>query len=174
MQGDAHSLDLWAATEHLGGMRILLGLLVLIVVAVAAVAIYFRAAPLDAAALHVDPAQVTPPASPNYALMVGTTGHFIQAGVDEVATRVAAVADADGAQVLAGSPEDGHVTYVVRSRIMGFPDVVSLRWVAQDGGTQLDIFARAIYGTSDLGVNTRRAQAWSQSARGATVFSDGD
>ncbi|MEJ6388242.1 DUF1499 domain-containing protein [Gymnodinialimonas ulvae] len=155
-------------------MRILLALLVLIGAAVVAGAIYFRAAPLDPAALHVDPAEVTPPATPNFALMVGSAGHFIQAEPEVVATRIAAVADADGAELLAGSVAEGHVTYVVRSRIMGFPDVVSLRWVGQDGGTQLDIFARALYGTSDLGVNTRRAQAWSQAARGATVFSDGD
>ncbi len=155
-------------------MRILLVLIALVVVAVVAAAVYFRSAPLDAAALHVDPAEVTPPASPNFALMVGSTGHFIQASPEDVATRIAAAAAADGAQVLAGSTEQGHVTYVVRSRLMGFPDVLSLRWTAQDGGTQLDIFARAIYGTSDLGVNTRRAQAWSQAARGATVFSDGD
>ncbi len=155
-------------------MRILLYIVIAIVVLAVAAAAYFRLAPLDAEALHVDPAEVSPPASPNHALMVGTSGHFIQATPEEIATRIAAVAAADGATRLAGSPEEGHATYVVRSRVMGFPDIISLRWQAQDGGTQLDIFSRSVYGYSDLGVNTRRAHRWSQAARGATVFSDGD
>ena len=155
-------------------MKIVLYIVILIAALAVAAAVYIRMAPLDAEALHVDPADVTPLASPNYALMVGTTGHFIQAEPSDVGARIAAVAAADGAQVLAGSPEEGHVTYVIRSRIMGFPDIVSLRWQAQDGGTQLDIFARAIYGYSDFGTNTRLAHRWSQAARGATVFSDGD
>ena len=131
-------------------------------------------APLDADALHVDPAEVSPSGRPNYALMVGTSGHFIQASPEEIATRVGAVANADGAMRLAGSLEEGHVTYVVRSRVMGFPDIISLRWQSQDDGTQLEIFSRSVYGRSDFGVNTRRAHRWSQAARGATVFSDGD
>ncbi|MEX3015753.1 DUF1499 domain-containing protein [Gymnodinialimonas hymeniacidonis] len=155
-------------------MRILLYILIAIVVLAVAAAVYFRFAPLDAEALHVDPAEVTPPTNPNFALMVGTSGHFIQATPEEIATRIAAVAEADGATLLSGSPEDGHVTYVVRSRMMGFPDIMSLRWQSQDNGTQLEIFARSVYGYSDMGVNTRRAHRWSQAARGATVFSDGD
>ncbi|MBF9044720.1 DUF1499 domain-containing protein [Rhodobacterales bacterium HKCCE4037] len=155
-------------------MKILLYLVILVLVAVAAGAAYFRLAPLDAEALHVDPAEVTPPGSPNFALMVGTSGHFIQNTPGEVASRIAAVADADGAQLLAGSLEEGHVTYVVRSRIMGFPDIISLRWQPENDGTKLEIFSRSVYGRSDFGVNTRRAHRWSQAARGATVFSDGD
>jgi uncharacterized protein (DUF1499 family) len=155
-------------------MRILLILLVLVVVAVAAAAVYFRAAPLDAEALHVDPSTVTPPTSPNFALMSQTSGHFIQASPEEVATRIAAVAAADGAEALAGTPDEGHVTYVVRSSVMGFPDAITLRWAAEGEGTQLEIFSRALYGYSDLGVNTQRAHRWSEAARAASVFTDGD
>ncbi len=174
MQAEARRLDVAPASAHLKAMRILLILLILIVLAAVAAAVYVRVAPLDAEALHVDPVDVTQPTSPNFAYMVGTAGHFIQASTEEVGTRIAGVADADGAQLLAGSLEDGHVTYVIRSRIMGFPDIMTLRWGAQDGGTQLDIFARAVYGYSDLGVNTQRAHRWSEAARAATVFSDGD
>lgn len=174
MQAEARRLDVAPTSAHLKPMRILLILLILIAVAAAVAAIYIRVAPLDAEALHVDPAEVTPPTSPNFAFMVGTAGHFIQASPEEVGTRIAGVADADAAQLLAGSLEEGHVTYVVRSRVMGFPDIMTLRWRAQDGGTQLDIFARAVYGYSDLGVNTQRAHRWSEAARAATVFSDGD
>ncbi len=167
-------LDAAPCPSHLRDMRILLYIVIAIAVLVVGAALYIRNAPLDAQALHVDPGAVTPPAAPNHALMVGTSGAFIQATPDEVGTRIAAVADADGAELLAGSIEEGHVTYSVRSRVFGFPDIVSLRWRAEGNGTQLDLFSRARYGYSDWGVNTRRAHRWSQAARGATVFSDGD
>ncbi|WP_224814495.1 DUF1499 domain-containing protein [Hasllibacter sp. MH4015] len=155
-------------------MRIVLYILIALVLLAVAAAIYVRVAPLDVEALHVDPSTATPPSSPNYALMAGTGGSYIDADPVEVASRLHAAAEADDATVLAGSHLEGHVTYVVRSRLMGFPDVISVRFSPEGEGTQVDIFSRSIYGYSDMGVNTARAQRWMQAARGATVFNDGD
>lgn len=57
---------------------------------------------------------------------------------------------------LAGSVEEGRITYITRSRIFGFPDYTT---VGLDDG-MLEIHARLRFGHSDLGVNRARVQAW--------------
>lgn len=55
-------------------------------------------------------------------------------------------------EVLAGSPEDGLITYVTRSQLWGFPDYTTVQF---SEGT-LKLFARLRFGASDLGVNAAR------------------
>ena len=57
-------------------------------------------------------------------------------------------------QVLAGSVEAGRVTYVTRTRVIGFPDYTTLEYA--DG--TLKAFARLRFGQSDLGVNRERLE----------------
>lgn len=59
-------------------------------------------------------------------------------------------------RVLAGSVEEGMITYVTRSRIMGFPDYTTVR----QSGDMLEIHARLRFGRSDLGVNAARVDGW--------------
>jgi hypothetical protein len=59
-------------------------------------------------------------------------------------------------RVLAGSVADRMVTYVTRSRIMGFPDYTTVRQV----GEMLEIYGRLRFGRSDLGVNAARIDRW--------------
>ncbi len=159
-------LDPSRAGAHEKSVRIFLVILALVAVGVAGLAIYVRVASVDAADWHVDPEEVTPPATPNFVLLAGSTAVQIDAEPSVVAERIDAVAEAEGAVVLAGTTDEGFVTFVVRSRIMGYPDFISLRLVAQDGGTRLHIFSRSRYGQSDLGVNAARVQRWLTAARG--------
>ena len=55
--------------------------------------------------------------------------------------------------VLAGSPETGAVTYVTRSKLMGYPDYTTINQT----GHMLKIYARSRFGRSDFGVNAARA-----------------
>ncbi|MCV3271917.1 DUF1499 domain-containing protein [Roseobacter sinensis] len=57
-------------------------------------------------------------------------------------------------RVLAGSVDAGHVTYVTRSAVFGFPDMttVELR------GNDIRMFGRLRFGASDLGVNRKRLE----------------
>lgn len=55
-------------------------------------------------------------------------------------------------KVLAGSVNEGLITYVTRSRLWGFPDYTTVQY--SDG--MLKLFGRARFGTSDLGVNAAR------------------
>ena len=57
-------------------------------------------------------------------------------------------------RVLAGSVEEGRITYVTRSAMIGFPDFTTIEY--SDG--QLKMFARLRFGYSDMGVNAKRLQ----------------
>lgn len=51
--------------------------------------------------------------------------------------------------------------YVVRSRLMRFPDTVVVRIVGRgESGATLAIYSRSQIGYSDLGVNRRRVERW--------------
>jgi hypothetical protein len=147
-------------------MRILLYILAAIALLTVAAAFYVRLAPVDAARWHVDPQTVTPPTTPNYMLLAGNRAVSIDAPALSVAGRLQAVAEAEGGTLIAGSLGEGFATYVVRSRLMGFPDYVSLRLVPEGEATRLHVFSRSAYGRSDLGVNTARVQRWLTAARG--------
>jgi hypothetical protein len=64
--------------------------------------------------------------------------------------------EAPRTKVLAGSVDEGMVTYVVRSRLFGFPDYVT----AAQRGSDLAVHSRLRYGQSDMGVNKARMEAW--------------
>lgn len=51
--------------------------------------------------------------------------------------------------------------YVQRSRLLRFPDYVSVRFIPlSENASTLAIFSRSKYGYSDLGVNKKRTQHW--------------
>ena len=58
--------------------------------------------------------------------------------------------------ILAGTPDDGRLTFVTRSLWMGFPDYTTIEHT--DG--LIRMHARLRFGRSDLGVNRARLEAW--------------
>lgn len=141
-------------------MRILITIIVLALVAVLAAAIWFRTVPMPAETWHVDPATVTPPDSPNYELRTGADAPRLDGTPAEVALRLSNVAKAERATLIAGDPGTGFVTYVARSRVMGFPDAISIRLHPEGDQTRVDIFSRSRFGYSDMGVNAARVARW--------------
>ena len=63
-------------------------------------------------------------------------------------------------QRLAGSPEEGRITWITRSRLWGFPDYTTAQITQTPPGARLDIYARLRFGRSDMGVNAARLRAW--------------
>lgn len=136
-------------------------------------AAYIRLAPSDPAVWHVDPLTVTPPDKPNYDLLrpedSSRTERQFAMPPEELMRLLDAVAlSHPRVTILAGSPEEAHVTYVARSAFWGFPDYISVKAVPVDGGARLAVFSRARFGNSDVGVNAARMDDWlSQLAREA-------
>jgi uncharacterized protein (DUF1499 family) len=59
-------------------------------------------------------------------------------------------------QVLAGDVASGMVTYLSRTKLMGYPDFTTIK---QDGDTLL-IHGRSRFGKRDFGVNAKRVDGW--------------
>jgi len=124
-------------------------------------AVYVRFASSVPEAWHVDPTTADDPGAGGYLLAVESSPVWSEPP-GAVMAALSDIALADGATVLAGEPAGAHMTFVSRSKVMGFPDYSSVMAVAGEGGTRLAIVSRLRFGASDLGVNRARMEAWLQ------------
>lgn len=69
---------------------------------------------------------------------------------------------------LAGSWQQGRMTWITRSKLWGFPDYTTAQVHDEDGKTRIDLYARLRFGGEDMGVNAARLTAW------MTAFAKGD
>jgi Protein of unknown function (DUF1499) len=67
---------------------------------------------------------------------------------------------------LAGSPQEGRITWITRSLVMGFPDYTTAQILEAPGAPRLCIVGRQRFGAGDGGVNARRVRAWAQTLVG--------
>ncbi|MEP3332951.1 DUF1499 domain-containing protein [Sedimentitalea sp.] len=111
---------------------------------------YIRLAPSDPVEWHQMPDQPQVEDFANGVIRVVETGPNGLAELDAIATAT------PHTERRFGSVEDGMVTYVTRSLVFGFPDYTTVR---QTGDT-LEIYGRARFGKSDLGVNRARVEGW--------------
>lgn len=137
----------------------------LAVLALAAVAggAYIRTASHAPAQWHVDPDRVAGPV-PDSAVLIPSGQILFAVPATALAQAVEDAAMADPrVGLLAGSPAEGHMTYIARSAVFGFPDLISVRVTATEtGGSSLAIYSRQRFGRDDLGVNRARVDRWLQ------------
>ncbi|MFS4579971.1 DUF1499 domain-containing protein [Phaeobacter sp. C3_T13_0] len=86
----------------------------------------------------------------------GGVFRVVRSGADGLKRFHTVASNAARTRVLAGSVEDEMVTYVTRTRLLGFPDYTTAR---QDGDL-LKVYARLRFGRSDLGANNDRISGW--------------
>lgn len=136
-------------------------LLILAACAMLGLLAYIRLAGADPADWHVDPQAADDPGAGGVLLLPGPDRPVYPLPPGDLLRafdRVAMAAPRTGR--LAGSVEAGRVTYVVRSRWIGFPDYISVRAVPVPGGSQLAVYSRLRFGKGDMGVNARRLGLW--------------
>lgn len=150
--------------------RIMLWVLVALVALLVAFAAVVRIAGDDPARWHVDPMTAAPTGKPN-TWRVGPADAtqtvdapapvYAMAASDLAAAFDRVALGAPRTVRLAGKPDDLWMTYVQRSRLMAYPDYISVRIIPlSDGGSTLAIYSRSRYGQSDLGVNRARVEKW--------------
>jgi len=63
---------------------------------------------------------------------------------------------------VAGSLDSGKITYVTRTRLMGYPDYTTVTLMQSPDGmaATLQIYGRLRFGQADLGVNQARITGW--------------
>lgn len=63
--------------------------------------------------------------------------------------------------LVAWDPQRHRATYIEHSAVFRFPDIVTVEFIALDGGrSTVAIDSRSRYGKGDMGVNRRRVLAW--------------
>ncbi len=117
---------------------------------VVAFAAYVRLAPSDPAQWHVLPDGVQPGDG------AGSAVRVLPDDGDTLARLDAVIRATPRTTRLAGSVDEGMVTYVTRSALWGFPDYTTV--ARRDG--QIVLYARLRFGRSDMGVNARRLDGW--------------
>jgi hypothetical protein len=122
-------------------------LAVLLVVLIAAALAFVRLAPSDPARWHQMPESVSDR---------DLEGGAMRRVEGDLAALDAIIRDTPRTRVLAGSLDQGMITYVTRSRVFGFPDYTTVR----QSDDMLEIYGRLRFGKSDLGVNAARIDGW--------------
>lgn len=130
-------------------MKLLILALALIILAAAA---YVRFAPMRPANWHRSLADIAMGDTP-------TMGSFAHRRASDRASfeRLDGIIRATPrTRVIAGSLEDGLITYETRSLLWGFPDYTTLQW----DGSDLIVLGRLRFGKGDMGVNKARITGW--------------
>lgn len=131
-------------------MKIIVGLVIILGLGAVALAVYARALSSDPADWHVMPK------APQDISEAGGAIRTVEATEDGLARLDAIIRATPRTTVLAGSVEEGMITYITRSALFGFPDYTTVR---QDG-SQITLYGRLRIGKSDLGVNAKRIDGW--------------
>jgi hypothetical protein len=131
-----------------------------LIIALLGFAAYVRFAPSDPARWNVDPsnAYVWDHGGDWNEVIVQVGGALLRIpATDTNLARLDAIAMATPHTTrLAGSVEDGRITWVTRSALWGFPDYTT----AQSTPEGVYIHARLRFGKSDMGVNAARLRDW--------------
>jgi uncharacterized protein (DUF1499 family) len=152
-------------------------LLTLLAVVVVGTVLYIRFASHPPEVYHVDPLTAPTPNTPN-SFRVAPVVEGLDPVTDERIDMPAPFYEANPALIasalddfalaqpetyrIAGTPEQGWMTYVQLSPTMRYPDYVSVLVIeiADAGLTTVAIFSRSRFGHGDLGVNQARVKRW--------------
>ncbi len=141
---------------------IILGLIGIFV----ALAVYIRLAPSDPAVWNADITADGYVPQANWAAFCPETGSRDAIMTDDLAPLDAVAMATPRTTRLAGSVAEGRITWVTRSKVMGFPDYTTAAIRQTDAGPQLCVVGRLRFGQSDLGVNAKRVGGWLMQAYG--------
>ncbi|MDW3222133.1 MAG: DUF1499 domain-containing protein [Paracoccaceae bacterium] len=128
----------------------------LLVVLIVAFMSYVRFSPLPAERWHQSIAAASDTDFAGGAVRVLPGNAALFARMDQVMTSFPRT------RILAGSRQDGHITYVTRSAVFGFPDITTIELQGDD----IKLYARLRFGASDLGVNRKRLERLIAGAKG--------
>lgn len=131
-------------------MKWLFGLVVLVALVGASLAIYARSLSSDPTQWHVMPNKPRDINEAGGAIRYATDTGVSLAQLDQI------IRATPRTTVLAGSVDEGMITYITRSAVFGFPDYTTVR---QDG-PQITIYGRLRMGYADLGTNAKRIDGW--------------
>lgn len=139
--------------------------------AVVALAVYVRLAPVNAPYWH---GITLPQGQPGEAVAAGsyTVLRAVEQPMEAFTQLDRIITETPRTTRVAGSLEDGKITYMTRSRVFGFPDFTTVAIypdAAASGQATLALFGRLRFGKADLGVNRARITGWMDALDGETA-----
>lgn len=141
--------------------------LVSLLVLAAGVILWIRYAPIDRDAWHVDPADAENLGRSGVRL-IGLDAPRFPADPETVLATFHDIATSEPlVRLMEGDIDEGMMTYIARSRTIGFVDFITVKAVGEGALTKLSIASRARAGSKgyDWGVNARRTDRWLQEMR---------
>lgn len=130
----------------------------IIVIALVALVAYVRIAPIEPARWHVQAEGQKlgkTQAANSYIWRAPVEGD----GAETLAKLDRAIMQTPRTEVVAGSLAEGQVTYVTRTKLMGYPDFTTIG-VYGAVPRYVEVYGRSRFGRSDLGVNAKRVNGW--------------
>ena len=125
---------------------------------------YIRLAPSNPGDWHVDLAAGVPAKAHVFCIRPDNRYGPIQGDPKSLLARLDAIAMATPRTVrLAGSPDEGRITWITRSGLMGYPDYTTAQVMEGPG---LCVAGRQRFGSEDWGVNAARIGGWMQALLG--------
>jgi uncharacterized protein (DUF1499 family) len=135
-----------------------------VLVLVAGLMAYIRLAPSDPTLWHADLSAGGPPKAHVFCIRPDNRFGPIQGDPKALLEKLDGIALATPRTVrLAGSAQEGRITWVTRSGLMGYPDYTTAQVM---DGPGLCIAGRQRFGSEDWGVNAARIGGWVQELLG--------
>lgn len=130
--------------------------------------VWIRLAPIDRDRWHTDPAETDEPGQAGVRF-IGQDAPRYPADPETVLATIKDIALSDPrTRLLEGGVDEGMMTFVVRSKVFGFADFVTVKAVSEGRLTKMSIASRArasLIGGNDWGVNAARVDRWLQDMR---------
>ena len=129
--------------------------------------LWIRYAPIDRDRWHVDPADADDPGKAGFRL-IGQEAPRYPADPDSVLAAFNDIARSEPrTHLLEGDVDEGMLTYVARSRVIGFADLITVKAVSEGAVTKLSIISRTRLGSIGYktGSNVERLDRWLQDMR---------
>ena len=140
-------------------MKILLAVFMIIII----VLCYIRFSKPNESNWHVDPELVSQNDLRNSFLNNSKRSNFFYYAVPvkELYLKLHEISEADKCQRVFGNIDEGLITFVCRSRFLGFPDYVSISLKEHETRkSSLSVFSRSRFGVYDFGKNKKRMKKW--------------
>lgn len=131
-----------------------------ILIVVAAGLAWIRLAPHNRDAVHVEPAEVEEGARAGIRLLGREAPRFPADPETVLATFAEIALNEPRVHLLDGSLDEGMLTFVARSRAVGFADYITVMAVDEGSETKLSVASRPRLPGYDWGVNRDRMDRW--------------
>ncbi len=139
---------------------------IVLIVAVALL-VYVRLAPSHIEYWHQDPETVKSTGRPNDYRLAGEASIIFDVKQMKLSQIVMDYAGQQYRTELLANTDDGQLfTFIQRSKLIAYPDYITIKIAPQGDGSQLSVFSRSRFGYRDFGVNKLRVDTWVDGIRG--------